>query len=124
MRSSVTSGLLSAWRTASLSLALLPRTRALVSKSAAMRVGFFQEYLPTLRGMGRHTIQSYRDGPVLFLQFAATDCGRAIESLGVADITADRVSRFRAFLDTARPGRIGISCGLGPRPCFPEGRLS
>ena len=37
-------------------------------------VGFFQEYLPTLRGMSRHTIQSYRDGLVLFLQFAATDC--------------------------------------------------
>ena len=32
-------------------------------------VGFFQEYLPTLRGMSRHTIQSYRDGLVLFLQF-------------------------------------------------------
>src|SRR5208337_444408 len=29
-------------------------------------VGFFQEYLPTLRGMSRHTIQSYRDGLVLF----------------------------------------------------------
>ena len=25
-------------------------------------VGFFQEYLPSLRGMSRHTIQSYRDG--------------------------------------------------------------
>ena len=43
-------------------------------------VRFFQEYLPTLRGMSRHTIQSYRDGLVLFLPFAATDCGRAIES--------------------------------------------
>ena len=52
-------------------------------------VGFFQEYLPTLRGMSRHTIQSYRDGLILFLQFAATDCGQAIEALEVADITAD-----------------------------------
>ena len=34
-------------------------------------VNFFQEYLPTLRGMSRHTIQSYRDGLVLFLKFAA-----------------------------------------------------
>ena len=69
-------------------------------------VGFFQEYLPTLRGMSRHTIQSYRDGLVLFLQFAATDCGRAIESLEVADITADRVGRFLAFLETARQNSI------------------
>lgn len=68
--------------------------------------GFFQEYLPTLRGMSRHTIQSYRDGLVLFLQFAATDCGRAIESLEVADITADRVGRFLAFLETARQNSI------------------
>ena len=69
-------------------------------------VGFFQDYLPTLRGMSRHTIQSYRDGLVLFLQFAATDCGRPIESLEVADITADRVGRFLAFLEAARQNSI------------------
>ena len=69
-------------------------------------VGFFQEYLPTLRGMSRHTIQSYRDGLILFLQFAATDCGQAIEALEVADITADRVGRFLAFLETARQNSI------------------
>jgi integrase/recombinase XerD len=56
--------------------------------------------------MSRHTIQSYRDGLVLFLQFAATDCGRAIEALEVADITADRVGRFLAFLETARQNSI------------------
>jgi integrase/recombinase XerD len=69
-------------------------------------VAFFQEYLPTLRGMSRHTIQSYRNGLVLFLRFAATDCGRAIESLEAADITADRVGRFLAFLETARQNSI------------------
>jgi integrase/recombinase XerD len=69
-------------------------------------VGFFQEYLPTLRGMSRHTIQSYRDGLVLFLQFAATDCGRPIETLELADITADRVGRFLAFLENTRKNSI------------------
>ena len=69
-------------------------------------VGFFQEYLPTLRGMSRHTIQSYRDALVLFLQFAATDCGRPVESLDVADITADRIGRFLTFLETARQNGI------------------
>ena len=33
-------------------------------------VRFFQEYLPTLRGMSRHTIANYRDSMILFLQFA------------------------------------------------------
>ena len=69
-------------------------------------VGFFQEYLPTLRGMSRHTIQSYRDALVLFLQFAATDCRRPVEALEVADITADRVGRFLAFLETVRQNSI------------------
>ncbi len=69
-------------------------------------VRFFQEYLPTLRGMSRHTIQSYRDGMILFLGFAAADCGRPIESLGIADITGDRIGRFLAFLETERKNSI------------------
>jgi site-specific recombinase XerD len=39
-------------------------------------VHYFQEYLPTLRGMSQHTIQSYRDGMILFLGFAAKDSKR------------------------------------------------
>lgn len=69
-------------------------------------VRFFQEYLPTLRGMSRHTIQSYRDGMILFLGFAAADCGRPIESLGLADFVADRVARFLAFLEHERQNSI------------------
>ena len=69
-------------------------------------VRFFQEYLPTLRGMSRHTIRSYRDGMILFLKFAAIDCGRPIESLMIADITADRVGRFLASLESERHNSI------------------
>jgi len=69
-------------------------------------VRFFQEYLPTLRGMSRHTIQSYRDSMVLFLGFAAADCKRPIESLELNDITADRVGHFLAFLEAARGNSI------------------
>ena len=69
-------------------------------------VRFFQEYLPSLRGMSRHTIQSYRDGMILFLKFAAADCGRSVEALELADITADRVGRFLAFLEIARRNSI------------------
>ena len=69
-------------------------------------VRFFQEYLPTLRGMSRHTIQSYRDCMILFLGFAAKDCRRPIESLELADITADRIGRFLAFLEAERGNGI------------------
>lgn len=69
-------------------------------------VRFFQEYLPTLRGMRCHTIRSYRDGMVLFLRFAAIDCGRPVESLMIADITADRVGRFLASLESERHNSI------------------
>jgi len=69
-------------------------------------VRFFQEYLPTLRGMSCHTIQSYRDGMVLFLGFAAKDCGRSVEALDLADITADRIGRFLAFLEVERENGI------------------
>ena len=69
-------------------------------------VRFFQEYLPTLRGMSRHTIQSYRDSMILFLGFAAKDCRRPIESLELADITADRIGCFLAFLEAERGNSI------------------
>jgi integrase/recombinase XerD len=69
-------------------------------------VRFFQEYLPTLRGMARHTIRSYRDGMILFLGFAAADCGRRIEALTLADFTAARVGRFLASLESERHNSI------------------
>ena len=69
-------------------------------------VRFFQEYLPTLRGMSRHTIQSYRDAMILFLGFVAKDRGRPVEALELADITADRVRRFLAFLEIERKNSI------------------
>jgi integrase/recombinase XerD len=65
-------------------------------------VRFFREYLPALRGLSRHTIHSYRDGLVLFLQFAARDTGRPVEALDIADVTADRVERFLTSLEMDR----------------------
>jgi site-specific recombinase XerD len=69
-------------------------------------VRFFQEYLPTLRGTSRHTIQSYRDAMILFLGFVAKDRGRPVEALELADITADRVGRFLAFLEIERKNSV------------------
>ena len=52
-------------------------------------VRFFQEYLPTLRGMSQHTLHSYRDALVLFFRFTSTHTGRRISNLDLADFTAE-----------------------------------
>ncbi len=70
-------------------------------------VSFFEEYLPEQRGMSIHTIRSYRDSVVLWLQFASRDAGRRLESLGIADFTAERVERFLAHLEAERGNGIG-----------------
>lgn len=69
-------------------------------------VRFFQDYLPTLRGMSRHTIRSYRDAMILFLGFSARDCERRVERLELADITADRAIRFLSHLETQRKNSV------------------
>lgn len=69
-------------------------------------VRFFQDYLPTLRGMSRHTIRSYRDAMILFLGFCAEDRQRRVERLELADITADRVVQFLAHLEASRKNSI------------------
>lgn len=68
---------------------------------------FFEEYLPALRGMSIHTLRSYRDAMVLWLQFAARDTGRRLEALRMADLTTDRVERFLAYLETERHNGVG-----------------
>jgi len=57
--------------------------------------------------MSIHTIRSYRDTVVLWLQFAARDTRRRLESLGVADLTAERVERFLMHLEAERGNGIG-----------------
>ncbi|MGC1951389.1 MAG: tyrosine-type recombinase/integrase [Gammaproteobacteria bacterium] len=69
-------------------------------------VRFFQEYLPTLRGMSAHTIRSYRDALVLYLRFAAADRKRPIECLNFDDVTATEVGRFLAFLEHERGNSV------------------
>lgn len=69
-------------------------------------VRFFQNYLPTLRGMSPHTIRSYRDAMVLFLNFCAEDRRRRVERLELADVTAERVVRFLAHLETRRKNSV------------------
>jgi site-specific recombinase XerD len=69
-------------------------------------VRFFQEYLPTLRGMRLHTIRSYRDAVVLFLRFTANHCHRGVEDLDIDDFTAEQVSKFLTSLEMERHNGI------------------
>ncbi len=65
-------------------------------------VRFFQEYLPSLRGMSPHTLRSYRDALVLLLRFVACDTNRPIETLEVPDLSAERITHFLHFLENER----------------------
>jgi integrase/recombinase XerD len=69
-------------------------------------VKFFQEYLPTLRGMSTHTIRSYRDGLVLYLRFVSTRKRCGIEALDIEHLTAAQVEEFLADLERARGNGI------------------
>jgi len=69
-------------------------------------VSFFEDYLPAQRGMSTHTLRSYRDAIVLWLQFAARDAGRRLESLRVADFTAESIERFLEHLEAERHNGI------------------
>ncbi len=67
---------------------------------------FFQEYLPTQRGVSVHTLRSYRDSVLLLLRHMSQDTGRRIEALQLSDLTAERVTRFLLHLETERHNSI------------------
>ncbi len=69
-------------------------------------VKFFQEYLPTLRGMSTHTIRSYRDALVLYIRFAAAHRGRPVERLNFDDLTATELGHFLAALEDERGNNV------------------
>lgn len=67
---------------------------------------FFQDYLPTLRGVSVHTIRSYRDAVVLLLRFTARESRCPIEALDLSDLNADHVKRFLKSLESERGNSI------------------
>lgn len=69
-------------------------------------VRFFQEYLPTMRGMSLHTIRGYRDAIILFLRYTSKRTGRGIENLNLNDFTAEQVGEFLTFLEKERSNGI------------------
>src|SRR5881628_3500340 len=69
-------------------------------------VRFFQDYLPTLRGLSQHTIRGYRDAIVLFLRYLTEHAGRPIEQLNLNDLTAEAIAQFLAFIEQKRGNSI------------------
>lgn len=65
-------------------------------------VSFFEEYLPTQRGMSVHTLRSYRDAVILWLQFTAKDSGKRLEALRIGDLTVECIERFLTHLEVER----------------------
>lgn len=81
-------------------------SRGRVTALGAAVVRFFEQYLPSQRGMSQHTIRSYRDAMVMLLRFAAQERGRGIERLELADLDAPCVERFLQHLQTERGNGI------------------
>lgn len=67
---------------------------------------YFQDYLPTLRGMSIHTIYSYRDAILLFLRFICAQNKKSIEKLEFDDFTAKQVELFLGYLEKERHNQI------------------
>jgi site-specific recombinase XerD len=69
-------------------------------------VRFFEDFLPAQRGLSPHTIRSYRDTLVLFLQFTSRKTNRRADQLTISDLTAERVVEFLTFLEKERKNGI------------------
>src|SRR5688500_9192817 len=63
---------------------------------------FLLEHLVGERNLARNTQQSYRDTLRLLLPFAARHSGKAVDRLGVEDLTAERVRAFLLELEQQR----------------------
>jgi integrase/recombinase XerD len=81
-------------------------SRRRVTDLGAAVVQFFETYLPTQRGLSRHTIHGYRDAIVMLLQFIARRRGSRLETLDLVDIDAAVVEDFLRYLEVERQNGI------------------
>jgi len=63
---------------------------------------FFDQYLPSIRGLSRQTIKSYRDAFRIFLPFAASFYGIKVRSLRVEHIKTELIVSFLENLQSDR----------------------
>ena len=67
---------------------------------------FFATHLPSVRGVSRHTIHSYRYALILLLRFLAARHGRSVATLDLADIEAEEVLAFLDDLEHTRHNTV------------------
>jgi integrase/recombinase XerD len=67
---------------------------------------FFEDHLKCQKGLQITSIRSYRDALRLFLSFVAEDVHHKLTRLALADLTAERVRRFLAFLEQGRGNQV------------------
>jgi len=63
---------------------------------------YFTDHLPKLRGSSPHTIHSYRDSIALMLRFLASQRGKAITQLDLADVDPSGILAFLSYLERER----------------------
>ena len=63
---------------------------------------YFENYLPQIKGVSRHSIQAYRDTFKLFLPFAANHYAIKVESLSLSHLTPEVILAFLNYLEADR----------------------
>jgi site-specific recombinase XerD len=77
-------------------------TKPLPNALAQALQAFFTDYLPRLRGLSTHTLNSYRDTLVLLLRFLAASKGIELSRLDLDDIHPEDVVDFLTHLESER----------------------
>jgi integrase/recombinase XerD len=67
---------------------------------------YFIDHLPHLRGMSRHTIQSYRDSLVLLLRFLSARRNRPLAELDLTDLDPPSILAFLSYLERERKNTV------------------
>jgi len=73
---------------------------------AALVQAYFAEYLTQQRALSAQTIAAYRDGFVLFLNFAETRLGKSPAAMALADITPELIIAFLDHLERQRHNSV------------------
>jgi site-specific recombinase XerD len=73
---------------------------------AALVQAYFAEYLTQQRALSAQTIAAYRDGFVLFLDFAEARLGKSPAAMALADITPELIIAFLDHLERQRHNSV------------------
>lgn len=73
---------------------------------AALVQTYFAEYLTQQRALSAQTIAAYRDGFVLFINFAEARLGKSPAAMALADITPELITAFLDHLERQRHNSV------------------